>query len=329
MFMDQYLAYLLANEEVAGFNSPRRQVAMALTYIQGPRVERWRGGIVNWLRGLDPADNAQAIWDHFAYEFRQQFADSTGTQRARQKLDTLKFRFPDIDQYVTDFEDLASEAGYTVGNEETLNLFLKGFDSATDILDKVWTAPFPETYGDMKERAINAVKGKQLINAIKRNAFGGGLRTFQPPRPQPFFQRNQGPQQPQRQWQQRQYNSSNAPRAMNNVPVPMDISNRSRAMPPRNNWNARGNTAQTDPDWRKNITCFKCGKTGHMKRECRSKQTSINYMDQDEEMGHVQTPISPQNILDNALKAFDQLPLDQKDAFIQKYEGGAEDFPVV
>jgi hypothetical protein len=52
-------------------------------------------------------------------------------------------------------------------------------------------------------------------------------------------------------------------------------------------------------------------------------------MDQEEEMGHVQNPISPQNILDNALKAFDQLPMDQKDAFIQKYEGGAEDFPVV
>jgi hypothetical protein len=151
MFIDQYLAYLLANEDVAGFNSPRRQIAMALTYIQGPKVERWRTGIVNWIRGLDPADNAQALWDHFTFKFRQQFADSTGTQRARQKLDGLKFKFPEIDQYVTEFEDLASEAGYTVGNEETLNFFLKGFDGAYDILDKIWTAPFPTTYDQLKE----------------------------------------------------------------------------------------------------------------------------------------------------------------------------------
>jgi len=37
-------------------------------------------------------------------------------------------------------------------------------------------------------------------------------------------------------------------------------------------------------------------------------------------------PTHPQNILDNAIKMFDTLPDDQKDAFIQKYEGGQEDF---
>ena len=44
----------------------------------------------------------------------------------------------------------------------------------------------------------------------------------------------------------------------------------------------------------------------------------------DEEIGRMQAPLTPENILDNALKMFDGLPNDQKDAFIQKYEG--EDF---
>ena len=51
--MDQYLIYLLANEEVPGFQSPRKQVAMALTLIQGPKVERWTRDMADWLRGLD------------------------------------------------------------------------------------------------------------------------------------------------------------------------------------------------------------------------------------------------------------------------------------
>jgi hypothetical protein len=38
-------------------------------------------------------------------------------------------------------------------------------------------------------------------------------------------------------------------------------------------------------------------------------------------------PLTPDNILDNALQMFDRLPDAQKNAFIHKYEGGKEDFP--
>jgi hypothetical protein len=51
-----------------------------------------------------------------------------------------------------------------------------------------------------------------------------------------------------------------------------------------------------------------------------------NYMDDQEDMAQIQEPLTPQNILDNAMRMFDTLPNDQKDAFIQKYEGGQEDF---
>ena len=52
-------------------------------------------------------------------------------------------------------------------------------------------------------------------------------------------------------------------------------------------------------------------------------------MDQSEDMSQLQDAITPKNILDNAIRMFDTLPLDQKDAFIQKYEGGREDFAEV
>ncbi len=40
-FMNELLGYLLLNANVAGFESPIRQVALALTLIKGPRVDQW------------------------------------------------------------------------------------------------------------------------------------------------------------------------------------------------------------------------------------------------------------------------------------------------
>jgi len=56
--------------------------------------------------------------------------DSTKTQRSRQQLERLHFRFPDVNQYIADFKDLANLSGYTVGNDKTINPFLKGFKNA-------------------------------------------------------------------------------------------------------------------------------------------------------------------------------------------------------
>ena len=49
--------------------------------------------------------------------------------------------------------------------------------------------------------------------------------------------------------------------------------------------------------------------------------------EQDAELRTLQPPLTPDNILDNALQMFDRLPDVQKNAFIHKYEGGKEDFP--
>jgi hypothetical protein len=49
-------------------------------------------------------------------------------------------------------------------------------------------------------------------------------------------------------------------------------------------------------------------------------------MDVQKDMAQIQDPLTPQNILDNAIKMFNTLLDDQKDAFIQKYKEGQEDF---
>jgi hypothetical protein len=50
-------------------------------------------------------------------------------------------------------------------------------------------------------------------------------------------------------------------------------------------------------------------------------------MNQEDNMSGIQEAINPTNLLNNTLKVFDTLPLEQKDALIAKYEGKKEDFP--
>ena len=52
-------------------------------------------------------------------------------------------------------------------------------------------------------------------------------------------------------------------------------------------------------------------------------------MDKQEEMPEMQQFLSLANLLDNVLHVFDLLPNNQKDELIQKYKGGAQDFPDV
>jgi hypothetical protein len=66
-------------------------------------------------------------------------------------------RFPDIDQYISDLEDLVHQAGYTVGNEETIGFFLNGLSPS--ILDEVVKIPLPRDYNEYKTRAVNIRKG--------------------------------------------------------------------------------------------------------------------------------------------------------------------------
>jgi len=252
-------------------------------------------------------------------------------------------KFPEIDQYIAKFEDLAQLAGYTVGNEETINFFLKGLSQS--VLEDVMKPPFTTTYNDIKDWAIQTTKAKQLIKGIRARRNYPSTRTFQntfgtqQPRPR-FF--NRGNQFQQRQAMPNpQYNSSNAPRHMNNQPVPMDVS---RTQFPQQHFQA--NTAEYDqqyenegvqvaqtstPPRRPKGPCFNCGIMGHYTADCRKcKDTRVNYMDfQDPEMDEVPGPtIQPQANVAQLEAQLDALNEQENDALINLMGGGqSQDFP--
>jgi hypothetical protein len=106
-FLREFKAYLRANSAVAGFNSPFHMITMALTLIKGPLVDNWAKDMGEWLDTLNmPADNILALWDEFKVEFRSQYQDFQRAQKAKNKLEGFKMKWPEVDQYISDFKQL-------------------------------------------------------------------------------------------------------------------------------------------------------------------------------------------------------------------------------
>ena len=142
------------------------------------------------------------------------------------------------DEYVSKFEALADKAEYTRGSTEVYDMFLEGLP--TNILYDVLKPPIPTTYDALKDKVQSLAQGKAIINGLlcQRNirTQGGGnayQRVNNNNQQCPFPQNNwRGSFRGQRGGNRQQYNSTNAPPSMNNVPMPMDLS-RSHAL---TNW---------------------------------------------------------------------------------------------
>jgi hypothetical protein len=148
-FMEELFGYFRSNTGVAGFDSPIWRVAIALTFIKGKEVFGWACDMGRWINQLHLIDdNILLIWEQFLHKFERQFEDSQQQQWAQLDLETCKMRFPDIDQYIATFKELARQAGYTIGNGETISFFLKGITPS--VLEDVMKPPFIMNYINIK-----------------------------------------------------------------------------------------------------------------------------------------------------------------------------------
>ena len=203
----------MANIGVPEFNSWIRKVVIACTYIQGPLVNKWVDGAVDWLSRLDPViDDIEDVWDQFLDAFTEQFQDSQKGKRTHTGLESIKMTWPLIDQYIQDFEQLAAEAGYTLGDAPTNRYFVRGL--VPSIGRDVFKPSSSNDYQVLKKRAIDSVVSQKAINQIFRKRDNNQMGRFVPEQRQQKNNQNrfQG------------YNSSNAPQRLNDMPVPIDLS---------------------------------------------------------------------------------------------------------
>jgi len=363
-FINGIQAYIRLNREVPGFNSPMKKIALVLTLMQGDKVADWANDIGEALDELNPAtDNIPALWTTFLEEFREQYLDTQAADRARTELETLTMKIPFIDEYISKFEDLCRKSNYMTGNSEVTYMFLKGLPKS--LLEDVLKAPQATDYPALKERAIQATRTQQLLQNILRQrpqanqtgqtyrppfiprsgfrggAFGnfqhnnnfqrGGFQTNYRP---PAFNANRPPQFNQaRPNNPQSYNSTNAPRSMNNVPVPMDLDrtrfNRNRG----GNSSFRGRVVNAGPSGQlrrppnpsASAPCFKCGGTDHWANKCPNRNGQFNLIDLDLDGSETDTMMS----IDDIKERINAMTPDEKGALANSMEASEQDFLTV
>src|SRR5258708_27775033 len=166
-FLDDLKLYFHLNWAVPTYQSHIPRATFALTFIKGEQVAGWVRDFGKFLDTLDPLyDDGIIVWNHFLDSFRKRFQDSTKENRARNNLEKLQLKLPLIDEYTLKFEELARQAGYQVGNPETHQLFLHGLP--WQVLEEVMRGGTPLTYQDLKQKAVEAVRARQMIDNIVR-----------------------------------------------------------------------------------------------------------------------------------------------------------------
>jgi hypothetical protein len=119
-FLCEIKTYFIINHDVPSLRLFIKRIAIALTCIKGPEVNRWTEQQLDWVETLQPADDRHASCDTFIQNFQTCFLDSQKAQKACIQLQELKMKWLDIDKYISTFESVTHEAGYNPVDQNTM-----------------------------------------------------------------------------------------------------------------------------------------------------------------------------------------------------------------
>ena len=119
--------------------NPFQRVAVALSYIKGPRDDDWVAqeakktvdrvyGRPHDIPPIPPTHRAddEVLWNNFITDFESAYADTASEEQAYADMTKLEMKGDEIDEYIAAFEYLLIQAGWERDARGSLEMFKQG-----------------------------------------------------------------------------------------------------------------------------------------------------------------------------------------------------------
>jgi len=220
------------------FSDQQTMIVWVLSYMKSGRAAKWAARVFRWEE-----ENSELYrfrdWEHFRREFKEEFCPAHTDIAAINRLESVAYfqNKRSVDEYLDEFMDLVTEAGYT-DNKTIVVKFRRGLDPHIQDAIATMTSGRPSDENpSLWYDAARTLDQNRATNDAFRSSYrlpNSGYIPTQTRQPVPGFSRFP-------------VNANVRPSPGN--PVPMDVDAAKRKA---------GGV----------ISCYRCGKTGHKVPDC-------------------------------------------------------------
>jgi hypothetical protein len=170
-FLTQWELYCGVNANNAAIQNQYQKTMLFLTYIKGDLVRTWVLAASHWLgqeisiyhvNQYDPY-----LWESIEGAFRRQFTNTLEKEQAQTKLrQGICMKDGKIDDYITEFDTLVTQAGYKANDAQTLEKFISGLPAS--LYETIYQLDDPKTYEGWCHAAIKRQEKWLHMQSIKQ-----------------------------------------------------------------------------------------------------------------------------------------------------------------